>query len=318
MSSKADEFLGVATLVLGGVIGVFGTIAGVASCSSKAEKDKIEKIEADLNAQRAQLVQTIERSCDLTNFELSSVELSGLGDDYLLKVFGSTSVDDVIDNSQYKNVYYMLGQTEAKNILNALESLKDAKGLNDFNSPEHSMVIVGADGEREHTESSKGLAKTASACSEVYSALENAVNNAYSHYIEDVAQAHQMNGSISAAYSTVNTGEGGLEQKNSPFVSQQGIMTTSISGVVRDEEKNESYFFIDTLQGRTEGDKKILDSCRAMVTVEGANLSQAEVYAKFISGDYKKFSEVIREKCGEKVGVANGELQNNVEEIEFL
>lgn len=62
----------------------------------------------------------------------------------------------------------------------------------------------------------------------------------------------------------------------------------------------------------------IVESCRAMVEVEGTGLTQEEVYAKFIKGEHSSFTEIVREKVGEKVGVVNNELQTDVDEIELL
>lgn len=319
--SKEDAFFAAATGVAVISVGFLGAIYGIASALDHADNKKIDKIEADLSARHTQLVSVIQNSCDLSNFDLASVELSGAQDDYLLKVFGATSADALLGmDYQYKNIYYMLSESSAKAIMSAIEKLDEVKGLKDLNSPERSMVIVGADGINDHTANAKQLKKTKSACDAVYSALEEAVKSAYGHFIEDVGSASQMNSSVAVSctqLSNLDAAESGLEQKNAAFVSK-GIMTTSVSGVVKDEAKNESYFFVDTVQVRKEGDVQVLDSCRAIVTVEGTELSQEEVYAKFIRGEYKKFTEVIREKAGEKVGIANGELTNGVEEIEFL
>ena len=95
-------------------------------------------------------------------------------------------------------------------------------------------------------------------------------------------------------------------------------MTTGISQVVVDESQGVSYFLIDTLQVRGKDGEAVLESCRAKVDVQGTDLTQEEVYAKFIKGEYSNFTEIVREKVGSKTNVVNNQLQDNVDEIEFL
>ncbi len=290
-----------------------------------------EKLQAELAESKNAIVQSMVAGVeDISNFDLASVELSREDNDYIMKAFGSTSVEEIIGvkQNQFVSLLFNIQEKDAQKILDAVKTLDETERRPNYDTPEHTAIMDDANGWK-FTENSR-IKKTGSACKQVYNAINDAVKNAYSSQVEPISEASQMNNSIASSYRFVrpevvsDTNVGGLFTHGSTTFINSGIMTTNISGVVKDEEKNESYFFIDTVQGYNKGQpgsetqKIVLDSCRAMVVVEGTDLSAEEIYAKFISGEHKRFVEVVRERAGEKTGVVNGKLTNDVEEIELM
>ncbi len=290
-----------------------------------------KKLRKEMIGYKAEVVETIEdKVSELSDFDLASVELLKGEDKYFCKVFGKTGLKDImgLKENNYVNILFDIPEVDANNILNAIENAENTKRMGAYNSPEHVMqldnvsYICWAEKNR--------LKKTGETFKKLYGAIDSAVKNAYGYEVEKVAEASSFNNSISSAYrytkpetlSEVIYKHFNITYNITDFINS-GLLTTGISKVVRDEEKNESYFFVDSLQvvnnakqGAT-SDKLKIDSCRAMVVVEGANLSQEEVYAKFLSGQHKNFVELVRERLGSKVGVLNGKIQEDVEEIEL-
>ena len=66
------------------------------------------------------------------------------------------------------------------------------------------------------------------------------------------------------------------------------IMVLDISNVSRDNEKNVSYFTVDSVS--QSGEKYVLSNYR--VEVEGTDISSEDVYAKFIAGQYSQFYKI--------------------------
>ena len=287
-------------------------------------KNNLEKAVQELGEYRNQLGTTIASKTNMVNFDIASVELGQSLDNYILKAFGSTSVEQVagLKENDYANIIFNIPQSEAENILNLAKKLSDTELVVDSGTTEH-KVDIEIENKWRFSESAR-IERAKDACHELYEALENAIVNSYSHEIEKISSASLMNNSISDAYRYTrpdmigDTNVYGIFVHGSTTFINSGVMTTGISQVVRDTDRGVSYFIVDTLQGRVQGKDIVFESCRARVEVEGTDLSQEEVYAKFINGEHSKFIEIVREKVGEKVGVINNELQTGVDEIELL
>lgn len=79
---------------------------------------------------------------------------------------------------------------------------------------------------------------------------------------------------------------------NTEFVNF-GLVLTGISDVYADEEKDCSFFYVDTLQRINNSNYK---QCKAIVKVKGADLTPQEVYQAFIEGDILSFQEISSTK----------------------
>ncbi len=278
----------------------------------------------ELNNNRIELGQTIANKAGLSNFDIASVELAQGGNDYILKAFGSTSAEQIagLKKNDYLNIFFNISESQARGILDAVNKADQAERIESYNTPEH-IIGFGETKSWSFHENGK-VNSTKEVLTEVYKQLNNAVNNAYSCEIETVSEASAMNNSISREYRYTRpeviedtNGNGLFTHGNTTFVNS-GVVTTGISQVVKDETRGVSYFFIDTLQGRTVDDDVAIESCRAMVIVDGTDLTQEEVYAKFIRGEYLSFTEILREKVGSKTGIVGNQLHDNVDEIELL
>lgn len=284
---------------------------------------QMDKADGELNAQTQQLNNTIAGKVNLHGFELASVELSHPEDRYTLKVFGSASVDDFtgMRQKQYINTYFQISLPDAYRIMDAVRKLETApKGYKNTTGEQ----VIGVNREDVNdflpVEGHRAL-KTKDIASEVYDAISTAVTNAYSYKMEEIALAHQFNKTLSDELGYTKSEV--LSDVSGRWVSTSfvyaGVVTTGVSQVIKSEEKGVSYFYVDTLQGRAQDGKIIMESCRARVEIKGINLSQEEVYAKFILGEYDTFYETERELIGfEKVSTVDNKLVTADEELEFL
>lgn len=321
--NSSDVVFGGVITVLGGMVIALGGILAHA-INMPIVYSNLDKANAELEEKRAQLSTSIADQVDISNFDIASVELAQGEGDYILKAFGSTSVEKIVGlkENNYLNVFFNISPEHAQNIMAAVANAETTERLQSYNSPEHAISIGNTDSWL-FMESGR-IDKTSNACVAVYDALNNAVNNAYASRVEEVSEASAMNSSISREYRYTrpevvgDTNVSGWVGHGSTAFLNAGIVTTGVSQVVRDEENGVSFFIIDTLQGRAVDGNMVVESCRARVEVEGTDLTQEEVYAKFINGDHSKFTEIIREKVGSKAGVVNNQMREGVEEIEFF
>ena len=300
-------------VVLVGLLSHFVNVPIV--CSNFAKAQEL------LEEQRIDLGSTIAEKAGISNFNVASLELAKNNNDYIMKAFGSTSVEKIIGlkENNYLNIYFNISNTQAQKILDAIEKANQTKLLEQRNSIDNINAIRDVN-EWNYSESNS-IKKATEACSEVYNLLNEAVQNAYSCSSENISESSAMNNSISREYryarpevlSDVNIS--GLFVSGGTTFINSGVVTTGISQVVKDIDNNVSYFLIDTLQGRDEDGKIVLESCRARVEVKGTNLTQEEVYAKFINGEHSSFTEIVREKSDNKAGVVNNQIQEDVDDV---
>lgn len=272
-------------------------------------------------AAKNELNRQVGEEINLSDFSIASVELANSGENSIMKVFGSTSVEEIVGlkEQRYLNVFFNISNDSAEEVLEAAEAAaKTARTSR--NTPE----LVNKYGESNYfkfSESGK-INKNKNAVIELYNKINSAVKNAYSSKIENISEASKFNNQISKEYRyarpdiITNEVNGRISVYiDSTFVNN-GIITTNVSQVVKNFEKNMSYFLVDTLQVRSDGANAILESCRARIEVKGTNLSQEEVYAQFLAGN-ATMTEIIREKAGFKTGIMENEIKD-INEIEMF
>ncbi len=308
--------------------GIMFYLAGTA-INIRAVKGAVANMERATKEAKAELVQTIEHKVDeVSNFDVNSFELFKAESKYICKAFGVTSAEEIvgIKKNNYLNLLFEISKQDAKDILGKVKKVDETKKVASYDSPEHSLKHDNIN--YSHWGEEKKVKKLSSALVEVYNAIDSAVQNAYGYEIEKVAETSQFNNKIASSYryskpeNLTDAKMFGLFSKIDTRFINGGLVTTGITSVLKDQEKNESYFYIDTIQvlntaAQGEDGSLKLASCRARVAVEGANLSQEEVYAKFINGEHKSFVEIVREKIGPKTGIYKGQVCQDVEEIEL-
>ncbi len=338
--AEQDKFLRkqkvIDVLKVGGMALCYSVMLGLATFNlgtaihGSKLREAVLKMDDESQRAKTELVESINnRVGEISNFDLTSLELLRTENNYICRVFGVTDVKKVLNERQNKfvNLLFEISEKDASDIMTAVNKVDGTGKTASYNTPEHSLKVTNYDDL--NWGDAKKVENTSDVLVEVYHAIDSAVKNAYGYEIEEIADSGKMNEQIlsSVGYSKAAslTDEHYYERfkgVDSRFLNG-GLITTGITGVMRDFRKNESYFYVDTLQlfnDAKEGKKNAklrVESCRAKVTVEGANLSQEEVYAMFIKGEHTGFDEVIREKTSPKTGTYKGEVYQDVEEIEL-
>lgn len=147
--------------------------------------------------------------------------------------------------------------------------------------------------------SRKSLKEFRSASIELYEALNGAVERSYGYRVENVFEASAMNNRISNSYRVVKPEI--LTDVDGRFVYSEfvksGIITSGVSMVYEDDERNVSFFYIDTIQAMSdENGNLVWVPCKARVEVEGVNLLTEDVYASFIKGEHLSFTELSEDR----------------------
>ena len=261
----------------------------------------------------------------MDNFNVATLNISRDNSKYLIKLFGSSNVEELkgMRENQYFNIIFNISEENAIKIINLAKNFYSLSGNEDINSDRLYLNSQNFSGVLLHKKDRERLSNINDTIIELYQSFNNAVSNAYSKNVEKVSEASSMNNSISEAYrytrpeviSDVNIS--GLFVSGSTTFINCGIMTTNISQVVKDNERDVSYFLIDTLQGRENNGKMIIEKCQSRVEVKGTDLTQEEVYANFIAGEYSNFIEVFRDTFS-KTYIMNNELVDDVENIELF
>ncbi len=269
--------------------------------------------------------QNIAKNINLDNFNVATLNISRDNSKYLIKLFGSSNVEELkgMRENQYFNIIFNISEENAIKIINLAKNFYSLSGNEDINSDRLYLNNQNFSGVLLHKKDRERLSNINDTIIELYQSFNNAVSNAYSKNVEKVSEASSMNNSISEAYrytrpeviSDVNIS--GLFVSGSTTFINCGIMTTNISQVVKDNERDVSYFLIDTLQGRENNGKMIIEKCQSRVEVKGTDLTQEEVYAKFIAGEYSNFIEISRDTFS-KTYIMNNELVDDVENIELF
>ena len=136
------------------------------------------------------------------------------------------------------------------------------------------------------------------AVTRVYDALTNAVKNAYNQTKESITNADAVDiqlyqeNNYSIPTKTTDIYVRTRFTKISSRKNETIIVPINISEVKKDADRNVSYFYIDSLIYNN----KNLEYQKARVEVEGVDLTQAQVYAKFIkSGQDVNFVQLAQQ-----------------------
>ena len=313
---------GIQIFIVGSLIlSPFATLIGVGT----SFESKFEETQNIMIEQKSEFEENVSKSVNLKNFNIASLDLhKENNNDFILKIFGSSNVQALkgITEAQYFNLIYNIPIENAQQILNTVEKYNS---ISKNGSEDHNRITIDKKNYSDlNISDHMNLNKINDIIIELYDNFNVAVNNAYSKNVEKVSEASSTNNAISECYrysrpevvSNVSGSNRLWGNINTTFINC-GVVTTNISQVVKDNERNVSYFFIDTLQGRENNGKMITEKCQARVEIEGTNLSQEEVYAKFIAGEYSNFIEIIREPINNSY-IINNELVDDIENIQLF
>lgn len=307
MGDRWDNFMEFVADHLGKI--VFGTIAllGTGLIINTVRVDTLEQEQiAKLKAKESSFNENIKLKTGLVNFEGENVTIKydKNEDKYEMNVFGSLEKEERgVILKDCANVNFEISKEDTLAILKAIETknhkerfYRTSKYSSEFGTISDTYTTKG------YTLSINKSKEMFNPVYEIYNALENAVINAYNHNVEVMCESSSMLNAVSNAYRYVRP-EVLTEVKGSiPFgyIESEfvncGLMVNGVSSVQHDEENNISYFYVDTLQ-TTDG--KNYEQKKAVVSVEGANLTSEEVYYKFITGQTYQFEEVVKVKTQE-------------------
>lgn len=273
---------GIMNLVVGSIIFI------PLSCAIN-KYDKIDKHNERTIELTEKLEGEISSQVGLDNFDLASVNVVMQNDNYLLTAFGSVKVNyNGGIQPDLKNVIFKIDEEQAKSILEQLAKLDNTKY-----SSKYGEFILNVDIDQSNIKK-KEIAAHTELVETLYGLLSNAIVNNYGYTVNHISDSGSLKREVSNAYritrpETVTSVSGFLV--DSTF-HNAGIVTTGISSVYEDDERNVSFFYVDTIQAFPKGDDVYWKSCKARVEVEGVGLTPEEVYAKFIAGEHSNFVEL--------------------------
>ena len=233
-----------------------------------------------------------------------SANLLKPNDNYVLRVFGVERVSqyegDVENN--YVNVHFDLKKEDANKIIKAFDELNQSENVSKANLGIDTLQLD-YNGVKKFDVTKKTKNKLEAqindnAVTRVYDALTNAVKNAYNQTKESITNADAVDiqlyqeNNYSIPTKTTDLYVRTRFTKISSRKNETIIVPINISEVNKDADRNVSYFYIDSLIYNN----KNLEYQKARVEVEGVDLTQAQVYAKFIkSGQDVKFIQLAQQ-----------------------
>ena len=233
-----------------------------------------------------------------------SANLLKPNDNYVLRVFGVERVSqyegDVENN--YVNVHFDLKEEDANKIIKAFDELNQSENVSKANLGIDTLQLdyngVKTFDVTKKTKNKLEAQINDNAVTRVYDALTNAVKNAYNQTKESITNADAVDiqlyqeNNYSIPTKTTDIYVRTRFTKISSRKNETIIVPINISEVNKDADRNVSYFYIDSLIYNN----KNLEYQKARVEVEGVDLTQAQVYAKFIkSGQDVKFVQLAQQ-----------------------
>ena len=233
-----------------------------------------------------------------------SANLLKPNDNYVLRVFGVERVSqyegDVENN--YVNVHFDLKEEDANKIIKAFDELNQSENVSKANLGIDTLQLdyngVKTFDVTKKTKNKLEAQINDNAVTRVYDALTNAVKNAYNQTKESITNADAVDiqlyqeNNYSIPTKTTDLYVRTRFTKISSRKNETIIVPINISEVKKDADRNVSYFYIDSLIYNN----KNLEYQKARVEVEGVDLTQAQVYAKFIkSGQDVKFVQLAQQ-----------------------
>lgn len=287
------------------LLGAIGT--GIACFSDDIiGKNELKDYLRDINIKNTELNNLIEEKSGCEEFVSSNFKLIHGNDNNILSVFG-TKNDTNNKGQSIKEFVEISFEIDEENANCIKEKIVDKDNCNSYTYDIISKLGTSSaiNTEKEYnTFSREALKKSYELSKEVYDSLNNAIKKAFSCVYRKISEENSMLHSTYEAYKTANT-EAFTIPRLDEFGQATGrfqkpsILTTDISIVSRDEEKNCSYFYIDIViktPTRFEGYKYLQN--RVKIQVEGTNMNDQEVYNSFINGNYKKF-EILQDQNDE-------------------
>lgn len=233
-----------------------------------------------------------------------SANLLKPNDNYVLRVFGVERVSqyegDVENN--YVNVHFDLKEEDANKIIKAFDELNQSENASKANLGIDTLQLdyngVKTFDVTKKTKNKLEAQINDNAVTRVYDALTNAVKNAYNQTKESITNADAVDiqlyqeNNYSIPTKTTDIYVRTRFTKISSRKNETIIVPINISEVKKDADRNVSYFYIDSLIYNN----KNLEYQKARVEVEGVDLTQAQVYAKFIkSGQDVNFVQLAQQ-----------------------
>lgn len=330
---------GIATASISSLI-ILGFLGGIGSCIGGlaygiSTNNYVDKQYEYILQEKEKLDERISKTVNLEKFDLSSVEIASNDEKFIMRAFGATTVEEVMGIKQ-SNYIYLLSNISSEQAKSIVEKAKQIKSLanTDYQTSEINLSEYKTYGStmliNKNIDSRERIDNYVSASQELYNMIGEAFEKAANVEVCNIGEASTMNKAF-ANLNPVYAGEisgylpgmfGGYAKLNATFM-QSNVMVTNISEVVKDEKNNVSYFLLDSLQARLNGSQGsskqdvVIESCRSKIEIEGTNLSEEEVYAQFIAGNYKRVVDVIRKNVG-STSVVDHQQQDNVDELEFL
>lgn len=289
-------------VVLAGIVsGV--TCAGIGGVNAVKANDYIAQSHEVVDEKADQFANTVAKKAgaDITPI---SANLLKPNDNYVLRVFGVERVSqyegDVENN--YVNVHFDLKEEDANKIIKAFDELNQSENVSKANLGIDTLQLdyngVKTFDVTKKTKNKLEAQINDNAVTRVYDALTNAVKNAYNQTKESITNADAVDiqlyqeNNYSIPTKTTDLYVRTRFTKISSRKNETIIVPINISEVNKDADRNVSYFYIDSLIYNN----KNLEYQKARVEVEGVDLTQAQVYAKFIkSGQDVKFIQLAQQ-----------------------
>ena len=291
-----------------GIVVLAGIVSGVAcvvtgGVNEAKAIDYIAQSHEVVNEKADQFANTVAKKAgaDITPI---SANLLKPNDNYVLRVFGVERVSqyegDVENN--YVNVHFDLKEEDANKIIKAFDELNQSENVSKANLGIDTLQLdyngVKTFDITKKTKNKLEAQINDNAVTRVYDALTNAVKNAYNQTKESITNADAVDiqlyqeNNYSIPTKTTDLYVRTRFTKISSRKNETIIVPINISEVKKDADRNVSYFYIDSLIYNN----KNLEYQKARVEVEGVDLTQAQVYAKFIkSGQDVKFVQLAQQ-----------------------
>lgn len=294
--------------ILAGIVTISGIFSGFACVITGGVNDAIAidyiaQSHEVVDEKADQFANTVAKKAgaDITPI---SANLLKPNDNYVLRVFGVERVSqyegDVENN--YVNVHFDLKEEDANKIIKAFDELNQSENVSKANLGIDTLQLdyngVQTFDVTKKTKNKLEAQINDNAVTRVYDALTNAVKNAYNQTKESITNADAVDiqlyqeNNYSIPTKTTDIYVRTRFTKISSRKNETIIVPINISEVKKDADRNVSYFYIDSL---IYNDKN-LEYQEARVEVEGVDLTQAQVYAKFIkSGQDVNFVQLAQQ-----------------------
>lgn len=279
-------------------------------------KDLIKNKNEAINQNIDELGKNIATSFDLNNFDVDSGKVYLDNGNYVVEFLGTSDVE-VEKNINEKEILKLtanISNESASNILKLAEEYTQkynkfsdylvGDGINSVDGP--FSIKEGLTGGQYVSFSKSKFKDVSNAYESLIDAFAEATENSYNKQVNYVAEFSQMYGQISNNYRI--TSPDLVPDVSGLIVSTDykklGMRIADISNVEKSKNNDNLQFFtITTIH--VNADQQVTTQT-AMVTVEGKDLTQEEVYAKYLAGEYKEFKLVKKTESSQNKQAETG------------